>query len=110
MNHYVDFQEVLEKVPGHIEALITALAPSARKGAGCYRCGDESGERGRSFSISTRHHNAGCYTDFSDPTIKGNAINLVAIFKNMSYQEAGVWLANFVGVQPKEQIHMPKVR
>ena len=110
MSPYFDFQEVLERVPSQIDALITTLIPTARKQAGCYRSGNERGERGSSFSISTSPHNAGCYFDFADPSVKGNAITLVGITKNLGYEEAGVWLAQFLGVQPKERVHLPKIR
>lgn len=107
---FFDYQEVLERASGQIESLIQTLIPTARKQAGCYRAGNENGERGSSFSISTRPHNAGCYIDHADPSVKGNAINLVAITRNLGYEEAGAWLANFLGVQPKERVHLPKVR
>lgn len=107
---FFDYQEILERVAGQIDALVVTLIPNARKQAGGYRIGNEHGERGSSFSISTRPHNAGCFIDHADASNKGNAINLVAKVKGKSYEEAAEWLANFLGVQPKERVTLPKVR
>ena len=107
---FYNFQTVLERVAPSIDALVQELFPGAKKTGASYRVGSEDGGKGRSFSISTRPNNAGCYTDYADPSIKGNAIALVGLVKSMSYQQAGIWLAQFLNVAPEARLEMPKKR
>lgn len=107
---YYDFQKVLDAVQFRIDELVHHLLPGAKRQGGSYRCGDASGERGSSFSISTKANNAGCFIDHSDPSVSGNAIGLWAITRNLSYQEAGEALAKFLGVSPEVRLHLPKKR
>lgn len=106
MNQFYDFQKVLEAVPAQIDQLVTTLFPEAKRQGASYRTGNENGEKGRSFAISTRLNNAGCYLDYSDPSVKGNAIALVALAKGMAYDEAGQWLAKFLNVPPEQRMEV----
>lgn len=111
MNDHYDFQKVLQAVGPQVDRLITHLLPEARKQSGSYRCGSINGEKGSSFSISTKPASAGCFIDHSDPNgSHGNAIGLWAIKKGCGYQEAGAQLAAFLGVSPEPRLHMPKKR
>lgn len=105
---FYNFQTVLAAVYSQIDNLIQHLLPEAKKQAGNYRCGDLSGAKGSSLSISTRPNSAGLYHDHADPSVKGNAIGLWASVKGCSYDEAGKQLAQFLGVQPEERIYMPR--
>lgn len=109
-NLFFNFQRVLEAVPAQIDQLVLHLFPDARKTAGSYRTAGPEGGRGRSFSISTRINNAGCYHDFADPSVRGNAISLWALVRGCEYQEAGRALAGFLGVPPEERLHIAKKR
>lgn len=107
--HY-NFQTVLDSVYGQIDDLVVHLLPEAKKQNGSWRIGSLSGEKGSSLSISTKSTNAGCFHDFQDPSIKGNAISLWALTKNVDYPTAGNELARFLGVKPEERFVMPKKR
>lgn len=107
---FYNFPKVLDAVHSQVDDLIRELFPDAKKANGCFRVGSIDGEKGRSLSISARTNNAGCFTDHSDPSIKGNAIALVAHAKSIGYQEAGIWLAKFLGIPPEERLYMPKKR
>lgn len=110
MNNFINYATVFEKAAAQIDTLVMALFPNARKQSGSWRVGGPEGERGTSFSISTVGSKAGCYVDHSDPSIKGNAIGLVALAKHLSYEDAGRWLADFLGVRPEERMFTPKQR
>lgn len=111
MEHeFFNFQTVLEAVPGQIDALVNHLFPNARKQAGGYRVGGADGERGSSLSISSKPVNAGCFHDFADESVKGNAIGLWATVKGCSYKDAGNALAQFLGVSSEPRLHMAKKR
>jgi twinkle protein len=107
---FYNFQTVRESVHSQIDSLVTTLYPSARRQGSSYRVGNEQGEKGSSFSISTRPNNAGSYIDHANPETRGDAIALVALARGLSYEEAGRWLATFLGVPPEERIHIRKVR
>ena len=107
---YYNFQTVLDSVSSHIDSVVTHLFPGAKKQTGCYRIGGIDGEKGSSLSISTKPTNAGCFHDFQDPSIKGNAISLWAITKGVDYKEAGAQLAEFLGVSPEARMHLQKKR
>lgn len=107
---FFNFTTVLESVYPRIDELVNYLLPGAKKQAGSYRCGDATGSKGSSFSISTRSNNAGTFLDHSDPSVKGNAIGLWAIVRGCSYDEAGAALAGFLGVMPETRLYTPKKR
>lgn len=109
-DYYYNFQTVIERVPGHIESLCRTLYPEGKKKAGNWCVGDVDGNPGQSFQISLKPNNAGCFIDRSDQTIYGNPISLVALRKNLPYQEAGEWLAKFCGVSPEERVFKRKLR
>lgn len=103
MESYYNFSTVAEAAGPRIEALVNQLFPEARREGSHFRVGSLSGEKGRSVSIAATEPHAGCYQDHADPTIRGNVINLVAEAKNLSYQDAGKWLAEWLGVRPEER-------
>lgn len=107
---FYNFQTVLDRVAPSIDTLVQELFPGARRNGASFRTGSETGDKGRSFSISTRSNNAGSFLDYADPSVKGNAIALVGLARNLSYQEAGKWLAQFLNVPPEERLEMPKKR
>lgn len=107
---FFNFSTVLDAVGPRVEELIQHLFPQARRGAGCYRVGSITGERGDSLSISTKPNNAGSFFDHADHSVKGNAIGLWAMARSLSYQEAGKELAQFLGVSPETRMHAPKKR
>ena len=99
--HYYNFTDVIERVPAHIEAICETLFPEGKKKGRNWCVADETGAKGQSFQISLNPSSAGCFQDRADPSVKGNPIALVARRQNLSYQDAGEWLAKFCGVQPK---------
>lgn len=107
---YYNFTAVLDSVSPHIDDLVNHLLPNAKKQNGSYRVGGINGDKGSSLSISIKPANAGCFHDFEDPTIKGNAISLWAMVMGVDYKTAGCELARFLGVQPEERLHMQKKR
>ena len=109
-SNYYNFQSVLEKVPANIESIVRELFPEGKKKGGNWAVGDETGAKGQSFQISLSPQSAGCYIDRSDPSIRGNPIALVALRQNVSYQDAGAWLAKYCGVQPEERVFQRKKR
>ncbi len=106
--HYYNFADVIERVPTHIEAICETLFPEGKKKGRNWCVADETGAKGQSFQISLNPSSAGCFQDRADPSVKGNPIALVARRQNVSYQEAGAWLAKFCGVQPETKIIRPK--
>ncbi len=107
---FYNFATVLEAVAPRIDELVSHLLPAAKKQGGSYRCGDATGGKGSSFSISTRSNNAGTFLDHSDPSVRGNAIGLWALVRGCSYDEAGAALAGFLGVAPENRLYTPKKR
>ena len=105
-----DFQKILDAVHPQIDGLVTTLFPEARKQGQSYRVGSSEGERGKSFSISTRSNNAGSYIDHADKDICGNAIGLVALAKGINYKDAGRWLAEFLNIAPEPFLHVKRKR
>lgn len=110
MDLYYNFNEVVARVPANIEALVQTLYPEGKKRTHNWCVGDYTGAPGQSFQISLKPATAGCYIDRANPEVSGNPIALVALRKNISYQEAGEWLAKFVGVQPEQRIFKRKNR
>lgn len=110
MDYYYNFTTVIEQVAGNIDGLCRELFPAGKKKGSNWCVGDESGEAGQSFQISLKPQNAGCYIDRSDTSIRGNPIALVALCRNISYQDAGEWLAKFCGVSPDEKVFERKKR
>lgn len=106
---YYDYQKVLETAANQVDRIVQHLLPAAKKQSSSWRCGDVTGAKGSSLSISTRV-NAGCFIDHSDPTIHGNIIGLWAIVQGLTYRQAGDKLAEFLNVQPEMRMHMPKKR
>jgi len=109
-DYYYNFSEVIERVPSNIEALCQALFPEGKKKGRNWCVADETGAKGQSFQISLNPSSAGCFQDRADPSIKGNPIALVARRNNLTYQDAGAWLAKFCGVQPETRIIKTKKR
>ena len=109
MSNYYDFVEVIKAVQGQIETIVRELFPEGKKKGSNWCVGNASGEKGQSFQISLNSANAGCFIDRADPSIKGNAIALVALRKNLNYQAAGEWLAKYCNIQPEERVFERKV-
>lgn len=110
MSNYYDFVEVIKAVQGQIETIVRELFPEGKKKGSNWCVGNASGEKGQSFQISLNSANAGCFIDRADPSIKGNAIALVALRKNLNYQAAGEWLAKYCNIQPEERVFERKVK
>ncbi len=107
---FYNFSQVLDAVYPRIDDLVHHLIPNAKKAGGSYRSGDETGEKGSSFSVSAKPANAGTFIDHSNPAVRGNAIGLWALVRSCSYDEAGRALAGFLGVAPEARLFAPKKR
>ncbi len=107
---FFNFSQVLDAVYPRIDDLVHHLIPNAKKAGGSYRSGDETGDKGSSFSVSAKPANAGTFIDHSNPAVRGNAIGLWALVRGCSYDEAGRALAGFLGVAPEARLFAPKKR
>ena len=108
MEYYYNFATIIESIPSRIETLCNELYPEGKKKSENWVVGSSDGERGQSFQISLKPNSAGCYFDRADHGIKGNVIALVALRKNLTYQEAGKWLGEFCNIQPEQKFENKK--
>lgn len=103
---FYDFSKIISAAAPVAEDLCRELYPQGKKEGSNYCIGDASGATGRSFKISLKPANGGCYIDMADKDVRGNVIALVALAKNMSYVDSAHWLANRLNIPPEENIQM----
>jgi hypothetical protein len=76
-----DIRAIVAMLAARIEELARELLPAGRREGAEWRCGSVAGEAGQSLGIHLAGPRAGIWADFSasDPRMKGDALDLVAM-------------------------------
>lgn len=107
----MDVSDIAGMLASRIDSLVADILPAARKEGHEYRCGSVAGEPGRSMSIHTGGPRSGVWSDFSDTTKRGDALDLVAwVLFSGDKKRAVAWAKSWLGLDGMDPARIEQVR
>ena len=94
-----DAREIVRLLEPHVTVLAPALLPAGRREGSEWRCGSIHGEAGKSLGVRLFGEKAGIWADFSDPSQKGDILDLIARCQcGGDMRSALAWARSFLGI------------
>jgi twinkle protein len=97
--------EINQKLSEDILNICTMLLPNGKKEGNYYSAGSVGGEAGKSLKVYLSGQNKGYFTDYANPEVRGDMIDLWKETKCLSFNDALVEIKKYLGVKDRSNFN-----